>query len=90
MAVLAGWRILGSSVDHDEERMTEQVMVDAAREAMEHIASNSREDFINVVALMLDYPSVYIGGPSKINRSKGERIYKGLVREGFVILKSEG
>lgn len=42
---------------------------------------------IHLIASILDHPSVYMGGPSRQNINKAERIWKALQAEGYV--KSE-
>jgi hypothetical protein len=38
---------------------------------------------VHIIASMLDYPSVYMGGPSRASRRKAERIWQTLQDEGY-------
>jgi hypothetical protein len=43
---------------------------------------------INLIASVLDYPSVYMGGPSHHNKRNAERIIKALREDGFDVIQT--
>jgi hypothetical protein len=53
------------------------------------MATEILEPRVHIIASTLDYPSVYMGGPSKQSIQKAERIIAALEREGYVLADVE-